>query len=62
MKILPLWESHHIVHNCAAGRVSWLAAGLEEPRIDPLADDHVGELQISVVDAGLTETLLRREN
>ena len=39
-QVLPLRESHHVVHHGAAGRVGWLAAGLEEP----LADDHVGEL------------------
>ena len=43
-QFLPLWESHYVVHNSAAGRVSWLAAVHKEPRVDPLADNHAGEL------------------
>ena len=60
-QVLPLRESHHVVHDRPAGKVGWLAAGLEEPGVDTLADDHIGELQILQAYPGLTETPLGKE-
>ena len=55
---LPLWQSDHIVHHSPTGRVLWLGAGLEEPRVDPLADHDIRELQLVVHQSSLLETLL----
>ena len=60
-KISPLGESHHIIHHGSTGRVGWLSAALEEPRVDPLAYDHVGELQPVLLQPDLLETVLGRE-
>ena len=56
---LPLWQSHHIVHHSPTGRVAGLRSRLEEPGVDPLGDDDVGELQISLVQSGFLEAFLR---
>ena len=60
-EVSPLWQSHHVIHHGAAGRIGRLAAGLEEPGIDPLADDDVGELQVVLVDSNLREAILGEE-
>ena len=57
--LLPLRQSHHIVHYGPAGRVAGLSSGLEEPGVDPLGDDDVGELQLSLVQPGFLKTFLR---
>ena len=49
-EVVPLWQSHHVVHHGAAGRIGGLAAGLEEPGVDAVTVDDVGELQIVLVD------------
>ena len=59
--VLPLGQSHHVVDHGTAGRVGWLASGLEEPGVDPLTDDNVGELQLLLVDPSHTETILGKE-
>ena len=38
--------------------IGGLGAGLEEPGVDPLTDDDVGELQIVLVDSNLREAVL----
>ena len=45
-EVLPLGQSHHVVNHGPAGRIGGLAAGLEEPGVDPVTVDDVGELQI----------------
>ena len=57
----PLGQSHHVIHHGTAGRVGWLASGLEEPGVDSLADDDVGELQLIMVDPSLHKAFLWEE-
>ena len=59
---IPLGQGHHVVHHGTAGRIGGLASSLEEPGVDPLADDDVGELQLVWADPGLGETLLKEDN
>ena len=58
---IPLGQGHHVVHHGAAGRIGGLASSLEEPGVDPLADDDVGELELVLVDPSHTEALLGKE-
>ena len=54
----PFRQCDNIVNNGSAVRVVRLRAG-EETVIDPLGDDDVGELQISLVQPGFLEAFLR---
>ena len=58
-KQTPLRQGHVRINHSAARRVGGGAAvHLEEPRVDPLADDDVGKLQLGRVDASVSEALL----
>ena len=58
---LPLRQGHHVVNDSPAGRVGRLRPGLEEPGVDPLADDDVGELQLGLAQPRLLETFLQEQ-
>merc|ERR1719300_357387 len=57
-EVVPLGQSHITVHHSSTWRVRRLPIHPKEPGVDPLADNDVGELEVSLVDASSLEALL----
>merc|ERR1711936_384813 len=57
-EVVSLWQGYHVIHDCPTGRVGRLPGHLEEPRVDPLADNDVGEQQLVVSEASSSEAVL----
>jgi len=57
-EVVSFWQCYNIVNNSPARRIRWLPGHLEEPGIDSLTDDDVGEKQLIIRETGSSEAIL----